>query len=101
MSYLDLAKNLKFKIKKVEIEGVSFFIRELSGKTRLEFENEKDLEKRVLKMMHASLCDEKGILTENEKDFNSFMEAMPNNVINILVKEFSELNTTKENELKN
>ena len=60
MSYLDQIKGLKFKVSKVTIDGVDFYLRELSGKARLDFEDEQDLQLRVLKMMHASLCDENG-----------------------------------------
>ena len=60
MSYLDQIKGLKFKVSKVTVDGVDFYLRELSGKLRLDFEGEKDLQLRVLKMMHASLCDENG-----------------------------------------
>ena len=101
MSYLNVVKNLKFKVKKVECEGIAFYLRELSGRARLDFEKEKDLETRVLKMMHSSLCDENGALTEDPKDFNAFIEAVPNKVVNVLVKEFSELNIAKEENLKN
>lgn len=101
MSYLNVVKNLKFKVKKVECEGITFYLRELSGRARLDFEKEKDLEIRVLKMMHSSLCDENGALTEDPKDFNAFIEAVPNKVLNVLVKEFSELNIAKEENLKN
>ena len=59
MSYLEQIKSLKFKISKVTVDGVDFYLRELSGKARLDFENEKDLQLRVLKMMHASLCEPK------------------------------------------
>lgn len=101
MSYLEKIKNLKFKVKKVEVDGITFYLRELSGRTRLDFEKEKDLETKVLKMMHASLCNDKGILTEEPNDFSSFIEAVPNKILNVLVKEFSELNIVKEEKLKN
>ena len=52
-------------------------------------------------MMHSSLCDENGALTEDPKDFNAFIKAVPNKVLNVLVKEFSELNIAKEENLKN
>ena len=101
MSYLDQMKSLKFKISKVTIDGVDFYLRELSGKARLDFENERDLQLRVLKMMHASLCDANGNLTENPEDFNAFMESVPNKVLNALVNAFSALNITGETHLKN
>ena len=101
MSYLDQIKSLKFKISKVTVDGVDFYLRELSGKARLDFENEKDLQLRVLKMMHASLCDENGNLTEKPEDFNAFMDAVPNKVLNTLVNAFSALNITSETHLKN
>ena len=101
MSYLNVVKNLKFKVKKVECEGITFYLRELSGRARLDFEKEKDLETRVLKMMHSCLCDENGALTEDPKDFDAFIETVPNKVLNVLVKEFSELNIAKEENLKN
>ena len=74
MSYLDQIKSLKFKISKVTDDGVDFYLREISVKARIDFENEKDLQLRVLKMMHASLCDENGNLTEKPEDFNVFMD---------------------------
>ena len=101
MSYLDQIKSLKFKISKVTVDGVDFYLRELSGKARLDFEGEKDLQLRVLKMMHVSLCDENGNLTEKPEDFDSFMESVPNKVLNALVNAFSALNIANENNLKN
>ena len=101
MSYLDQIKSLKFKISKVTVDGVDFYLRELSGKARLDFENEKDLQLRVLKMMHASLCDADGNLTEKPEDFDAFMDAVPNKVLNALVNAFSALNITSEANLKN
>lgn len=101
MSYLEQIKSLKFKISKVTVDGVDFYLRELSGKARIDFENEKDLQLRVLKMMHASLCDENGNLTEKPEDFNAFMESVPNKVLNALVNAFSALNITSETSLKN
>src|SRR5574344_1067262 len=101
MSYLNVVKNLKFKVKKVECEGITFYLHELSGRARRNFEKEKDLEIRVLKMMHSSISEEKGTLSEEPKDFNAFIEAVPNKVLNVLVKEFSELNIAKEENLKN
>ena len=101
MSYLDQIKSLKFKISKVTIDGVDFYLRELSGKARIDFENEKDLQLRVLKMMHASLCDADGNLTEKPEDFDAFMESVPNKVLLQLVNAFSTLNITNENNLKN
>ena len=44
MSYLDQIKGLKFKVSKVTVDGVDFYLRELSGKARLNFEGEKDLQ---------------------------------------------------------
>ena len=99
MSYLDQIKSLKFKISKVTVDGVDFYLRELSGKARLDFENEKDLQLRVLKMMHASLCDADGSLTEKPENFDVFMESVPNKVLNALVNAFSALNITNENNL--
>ena len=101
MSYLDQIKGLKFKISKVTIDSVVFYLRELSGKARLDFENEKDLQLRVLKMMHASLCDADGNLTEKTEDFDAFMESVPNKVLLQLVNAFSALNITGETLLKN
>ena len=101
MSYLDQIKSLKFKISKVTVDGVDFYLRELSGKARLDFEGEKDLQLRVLKMMHASLCDADGNLTEKSEDFDAFMESVPNKVLNALVNAFSALNITNEANLKN
>ena len=101
MSYLDQIKSLKFKTSKVPVDGVDFYLRELSGKARIDFENEKDLQLRVLKMMHASLCDADGNLTEKPEDFNAFMESVPNKVLNALVNAFSALNITGETHLKN
>ena len=101
MSYLDQIKGLKFKVSKVTVDDVDFYLRELSGKARLDFEGEKDLQLRVLKMMHASLCDENGKLTEKPEDFDAFMESVPNKVLNALVNAFSALNITNENNLKN
>ena len=101
MSYLDQIKGLKFKVSKVTVDGVDFYLRELSGKLRLDFEGEKDLQLRVLKMMHASLCDENGKLTEKPEDFDAFVESVPNKVLNSLVNAFLALNITNENNLKN
>ena len=101
MSYLDQIKGLKFKVSKVTVDGVDFYLRELSGKARLDFEGEKDLQLRVLKMMHTSLCDENGNLTEKPEDFEAFMDAVPNKVLNALVNAFSALNITSESNLKN
>ena len=101
MSYLEQIKSLKFKTSKVTVDGVDFYLRELSGKARIDFENEKDLQLRVLKMMHASLCDADGNLTEKPEDFNAFMDAVPDKVQNQLVQEFSTLNITGETHLKN
>ena len=97
MSYLDQIKGLKFKVSKVTVDGVDFYLRELSGKARLDFENEKDLQLRVLK----SLCDENEKLTEKPKDFEAFMESVPNKVLLQLVNAFSALNITGETHLKN
>ena len=99
MSYLEQIKTLKFKTSKVTVDGVDFYLRELSGKARLDFEGEKDLQ--LLKMMHASLCDENGNLTEKSEDFDAFMESVPNKVLNALVNAFSAINITNENNLKN
>ena len=101
MSYLEQIKSLKFKTSKVTVDGVDFYLRELSGKARLDFEGEKDLQLRVLKMMHAYLCDENGNLTEKQEDFDAFMESVPNKVLLQLVNAFSTLNITNENNLKN
>ena len=101
MSYLDQIKGLKFKVSKVTVDGVDFYLRELSDKASLDFEGEKDLQLRVLKMMHASLCDENGKLTEKPDDFNAFMESVPNKVLLQLVNAFSALNITGETHLKN
>ena len=101
MSYLDQIKSLKFKISRVTVDGVDFYLRELSGKARIDFENEKDLQLRVLKMMHASLCDADGNLTEKPEEFDAFMDAVPNKVLNALVNAFSALNITSEANLKN
>ena len=101
MSYLEQIKSLKFKTSKVTIDGVDFYLRELSGKARLDFEGEQDLQLRVLKMMHASLCDADGNLTEKPEDFDAFMESVPNKVLNALVNAFSALNIANENNLKN
>ena len=101
MSYLEQIKSLKFKISRVTVDGVDFYLRELSGKALIDFENEKDLQLRVLKMMHASLCDADGNLTEKPEDFNAFMDAVPNKVLNALVNAFSDLNIVSETSLKN
>ena len=101
MSYLEQIKSLKFKTSKVTVDGVDFYLRELSGKARIDFEGEKDLQLRVLKMMHASLYDENGNLTEKPEDFDAFMESVPNKVLNALVNAFLALNITNENDLKN
>ena len=100
MSYLEQIKGLKFKVSKVTVDGVDFYLRELSGKARLDCENEKDLQLRVLRMMHASLCDENGKLTERPKEFKAFMESVPNKVLLQLVNAFSALNITSETHLK-
>ena len=92
MSYLDRIKGLKFKVSKVTVDGVDFYLRVLSG---------KDLQLRVLKMMHASLCDADGKLTEKPEDFDAFMESVPNKVLLQLVNAFSTLNITGETHLKN
>ena len=52
-------------------------------------------------MMHASLCDADGNLTEKLEDFDAFMESVPNKVLLQLVNAFSALNITGENHLKN
>ena len=101
MSYLEQIKSLKFKISKVTVDGVDFYLRELSGKARIDFENEKDLQLRVLKMMHASLCDADGNLTEKPEDFNAFMESVPDRVLLQLVNAFSTLSIINETNLKN
>ena len=41
MSYLDQIKVLKFKVSKVTVDGVDFYLRELSDKARVDFEGEK------------------------------------------------------------
>lgn len=46
MSYLERIKSMKFKTSKVTVDGVDFYLRELSGKARLDFEGEKDLQLR-------------------------------------------------------
>ena len=101
MSYLEQIKSLKFKVSKVTVDGEDFYLRELSGKARLDFEGEKDLQRRVLKMMQETLCDENGNLTEKQEDFDAFMESVPNKVLNALVNAFSALNITSETSLKN
>ena len=58
-------------------------------------------ETKVLKMMHASLCDEIGNPTEKPEDFNAFMDAVPNKALNILINEFTKINSVNEEELKN
>ncbi|WP_406042430.1 hypothetical protein [Succinimonas sp.] len=100
MSYLDTLKTLKFKISKVTVEGTDFYLLELSGKARLDFEGEKDLQLRVLKIMHASLCDADRNLTERPEDFDAFMESVPNKALLQLVNAFSALNITGEPHLK-
>lgn len=52
-------------------------------------------------MMHASLCDEIGNPTEKPEDFNAFMDAVPNKALNILINEFTKINSVNEEELKN
>ena len=106
MSYLEQIKSLKFKIGKVSVDGEDFYIPdfyllELSGKVHLDFENDKDLQFRVHKMMHASFCDADGTLTEKPENFNVFMDAEPNKVLNQLVNDFSALNITGETHLIN
>ena len=101
MSYLEQIKSLKFKTSKVTVDGVDFYLRELSGKARRDFEGEQDLQRRDRQMMHASLCDENGNLTEKQEDFDAFMESVPNKVLLQLVNAFSTLNITNENNLKN
>ncbi len=101
MSYLDQIKALKFKISKISVDGVDFYLRELSGKARIDFESEKDIQLRVLRMMHASLCDPAGNLTEKPEDFDAFMGAVPNKVLNALVSAFSALNIVNVTHLKN
>ena len=101
MSYLDAVKGLKFKVQKVDIEGITFYLRELSGRVRIAYEGEVDISVKVLKMMYASLCDENGELSEKPEDFNAFMAAVPNKVLNILINEFTRINSVNEEELKN
>ena len=93
MSYLEQIKSLKFKISRVTVDGVDFYLRELSGKARRGFEGEKDLQLRVLKMMHASLCDADGNITEKPEDVNEFMGAGPNKVLNAVGNDFSAIKT--------
>ncbi len=52
-------------------------------------------------MMHASLCDSNGNLTEKPEDFDAFMESLPNNALLQLVNSFSALNISGETRLKN
>lgn len=99
-SYLDTVKGLRFRVKEVRTEEAVFYLRELSGKIRMEFESEPSMERRLLKMMHASLCDPDGNLTENPGDFDAFMEAVPNRVIDALIKEFSGM-IMRPDQLKN
>ena len=42
-----------------------------------------------------------GNLTEKPEDFNTFMESVPNKVLNALMNAFSALNITGETHLKN
>ena len=103
MSYLDAVKGLKFRVQKVEIEGITFYLRELSGMARIAYEGETDISVKVLKMMYASLCDENGNPTEKPEDFNDFCKYVPNKALNILIEKFSEINAAQkqEEELKN
>ncbi|WP_406042424.1 hypothetical protein [Succinimonas sp.] len=99
--YLDTLKTLKFKISKVTCREPDFYLRELSGKARLDFEGEKDLLLRVLKkMMHASLCETGENLTEKPEDFAAFMESVPNKALLPLVNAFSALYISGETHLK-
>ena len=52
-------------------------------------------------MMHASLCDADGNLTEKPEDFDAFMESVPNKALLQLVNAFSALSISGETHLKN
>lgn len=51
-------------------------------------------------MMHASLCESNGNLTEKPEDFDAFMESVPNKALLQLVNAFSALNISGETHLK-
>lgn len=104
MSYIDSLSKLKFKTKKAEIEGITFYLREISLGTRLKYEQEKDNTVKILKMMYSSLCDENGNLTEKEEDFDRFVEVTPERILRNLITAFTELNypnEQKDTDLKN
>ncbi len=100
MSYIDALSHLKFKTTSTEIEGITFYLREISLGTRLKYEKEQDNMTKILKMMYASLCDEDGNLTEKEENFDRFVAVMPERVLKKLVDAFTSLNYPNQNEDK-
>jgi hypothetical protein len=101
--YLEKFKEFKYKVEKVEVDGVVFYLREITGDYFVKFKDEKDSFMQTCRMIHASLCDENGNLTENPADFNEFIKVVPNKTMIALAEEFTKLNSfeKKEAELKN
>ncbi len=101
--YLEKFKEFKYKVEKVEVDGVVFYLREITGDYFMKFKDEKDNFMQTCRMIHASLCDENGKLTENPADFNEFIKVVPNKTMMALAEEFAKLNSfeKKEAELKN
>ena len=101
--YLEKFKEFKYKVEKVEVDGVVFYLREITGDYFMKFKDEKDNFMQTCRMIHASLFDENGKLTENPADFNEFIKVVPNKTMIALAEEFAKLNSfeKKEAELKN
>lgn len=98
MSYLDSLSQLKFKVSKVEIEGIVFYLREISLATRLKYEKEQDQMTKIIKMLYESLCDADGKPTEKPEDFDRFVETMPERMLKDLVTAFTQLNYPNKEE---
>ena len=58
--YLEKSKEFKYKVEKVEVDGVVFYLREITGDYFMKFKDEKDNFMQTCRMIHASLCDENG-----------------------------------------
>lgn len=101
--YLEKFKEFKYKVEKVEVDGVVFYLREITGDYFMKFKDEKDNFMQTCRMIHASLGDENGMLTENPADVNEFIKVVPNKTMIALAEEFAKLNSfeKKETELKN
>lgn len=102
--YLDslLTNSKLFNIEKVEIRGITFYLKELNTEQKIEgyklygqdnIQNKSDtLFDYLLKLVYTSLCDENGNLTEDVNEFETFKKALPADVSQKLIDTMMKLN---------